>query len=47
MAGEREDVRDLNIEQELKDSFLNFAVSVIMDRALALFERGLRRQNLI
>ena len=42
MAGEREDVRDLNIEQELKDSFLNFAVSVIMDRALPDVRDGLK-----
>ncbi|HUW58873.1 MAG TPA: DNA gyrase subunit A [Planctomycetota bacterium] len=41
-TGEREDIRDLNIEQELKDSFLNFAVSVIMDRALPDVRDGLK-----
>jgi len=42
LAGEYEDIRDLNIEQELKDSFLNFAVSVIMDRALPDVRDGLK-----
>ena len=41
-TGEPEDIRDLNIEQELKDSFLNFAVSVIMDRALPDVRDGLK-----
>ena len=39
---ERQDIRDLNIETELKDSFLNFAVSVIMDRALPDVRDGLK-----
>ncbi|HUU42203.1 MAG TPA: DNA gyrase subunit A, partial [Planctomycetota bacterium] len=42
MIEERQDIRDLNIETELKDSFLNFAVSVIMDRALPDVRDGLK-----
>ena len=42
MIEERQDIRDLNIESELKDSFLNFAVSVIMDRALPDVRDGLK-----
>ena len=42
MAIEHQDIRDLNIETELKDSFLNFAVSVIMDRALPDVRDGLK-----
>jgi DNA gyrase subunit A len=42
VIGEREDIKDLNIEQELKDSFLNFAISVIMDRALPDVRDGLK-----
>ena len=41
-TGEREDIRDLNIEQELKDSFLTYAVSVLMDRALPDVRDGLK-----
>ena len=42
MIQETEHIRDLSIEQEMKDSFLSFAVSVIMDRALPDVRDGLK-----
>ena len=42
MIQEQENIRDLAIEQEMKDSFLSFAVSVITDRALPDVRDGLK-----
>ena len=42
MIRETENIKDLSIEQEMKDSFLSFAVSVITDRALPDVRDGLK-----
>ena len=42
MIQEKENIRELSIEQEMKDSFLSFAVSVITDRALPDVRDGLK-----
>lgn len=42
MVERRENIRDLFIEEEMKDSYLNYAMSVIMSRALPDVRDGLK-----
>ena len=42
MGERRENIRDLFIEEEMKDSYLSYAMSVIMSRALPDVRDGLK-----
>ena len=42
MVERRENIRDLFIEEEMKDSYLSYAMSVIMSRALPDVRDGLK-----
>ena len=42
MVGNKENIKDLFIEEEMKDSYLSYAMSVIMSRALPDVRDGLK-----